>query len=544
MIPAADWIAFHAFRTPDRLALVDQTTKRQFTYGDLNDRSGRLATYMRNVWKVNPGDRVAILGKNSTEYFEFQFACWKLGAIMLPLNWRLAEPELLYILNDAGPKGLLYDEEFAERAPPLLEGAGIKHALRIDFGAQMRAQAAEAEKGSTDPGLKTWRHGTVSKDEHMLYEDAATVLSADVEMPALTNHDTPVAIMYTAGTTGHPKGAVITHGMNLWNVVNVSVPTGLNRDSVQYVVLPTFHTSGLNLYANPILHWGGTVIVARDFDAGKALVALARHDPPITHFFGMPSVYRLMSEHEGFTQVDLGKVKSWGNSGAALPVALHETYRERGIIIQHGFGMTETGPIVFLSDRKRSVEKPTSIGTAMPHTRIRVVDAKFEDVPAGEVGELVISGPNITPGYWNRPDAEAESFSFDADGARWLHSGDAAKQDEEGCVYVVDRYKDMYISGGEHVYPAEVEQVISQMPEVAEVAVVGIPDSKRGEIGLAVVVVKTGEVVFDEAILEYCAVNLAEYKVPKSIVFVDKLPRNAAGKVLKHELREQYAKDL
>ncbi|MBN1287055.1 MAG: long-chain fatty acid--CoA ligase [Anaerolineae bacterium] len=540
MIPAADWIAFHAFRTPDRLALIDQTTNRRFTYGELNDRSGRLATYLRNVWKVNPGDRVAILGKNSTEYFEFQFACWKLGAMMLPLNWRLAEPELLYILNDAEPKALLYDDEFGERIPPLIAGAGIKYGLRIDFGAQMRAQTAKAEKGSTGPGMQTWKQGTVKAGEHLLYEDAATVLSADVEMSPRFNHDTPAAIMYTAGTTGRPKGAVITHGMILWNVMNTSIAAGLSGDSVQYGVLPTFHTDGLNLYANPILYWGGVAVVARDFDAGKTLATLARHNPPITHFFGAPAIYQAMSQHAGFAQVDLKKVRSWGSSGAPLPTRVSEQYRERGVIIQPGFGMTETGPIVFFSDKRRAVEKPASVGTAVPHTRVRIVNDKFKDVPAGEIGELVIGGPNVTPGYWKRPDAEAESFAFDADGVRWLRSGDAAKMDEEGCAYIVDRYKDMYRSGGENVYPAEVEQVIAQMPQVAEAAVIGVPDKKQGEVGLAVVVVKTGEVLFDEALVEYCEVNLTKRKAPKSVVFVDRLPRNAAGQVLKRELKEKY----
>ena len=515
MAQASDWIAYHARRTPDRLALIDQGTGRRFTYGEFNARSAALAAYMRDEWGLAPGDRVAILGKNSTEYFEFQFACIKLGVVMLPLNWRLAEPELLFILNDAEPKGLLYDAEFAAQIPALLAGAGIPHALRIDLG-----QPPVDDMPAYDAALEGER------------EPAVLSPTAD--------HDTTIAIMYTAGTTGHPKGALITHGMNFWNTVNISVPTGLNRDSVYYVVLPTFHTAGLNLYANPVLHWGGVVIVARAFEPGLALQTFSDPALGVTHFFGVPAMYLFMAQHADFETTDLSGVKSWGNGGAPIPVSLLETYAARGIIIQPGFGMTETSPTVFLSDRVRARQKPTSVGQAVPHTWVRVVDDDFNDVPFGEVGELVISGPNVTPGYLNRPEANASSFTTDIYGQRWLHSGDAARMDEEGCVYIVDRYKDMYLSGGENVYPAEVENVIFGLPEISEVAVIGVPDERWGESGLAVVALKAGQTLEAEAIIEHCRANLARYKVPREVAFVETLPRNAAGKVLKRDLRDRF----
>ncbi len=512
---ASDWIAFHADRTPEKLAIIDQETARRFSYADFNDRATRLAAYLKAAWGAKAGDRLAILAKNSSEYFEFQFACIKLGALMLPLNWRLAEPELVFILRDAEALGIVYDAEFEERIPPLLEQTPAKQRLRID----------SVQKG--DDGAPS-------------YEASLQMATPSVVMDPQTTHDAPITIMYTAGTTGHPKGVLITHGMTLWNAINITTPTGLNHDSVHYVVLPTFHTGGLNLYANPIFHLGGTNIIARNFDAGLMLDTLTDEGLGVTHVFGVPSIYLFLSQHPRFEEADLSRIHSWGCGGAPMPVAVLERYAKRGIIIQLGFGMTETSPTVFLIDKRRALQKPTSVGKPLLHTRVRVVDEAFCDVRAGQIGEVVISGPNITPGYWKRPDANEASFTIDAFGNRWLHSGDAGTVDEEGCIYIVDRYKDMYISGGENVYPAEVEQVLYQIEGVAEAAVIGVPDEKWGESGLAILVLKEGVELEPEAVIAYCRERLAKFKVPKAVAFIDALPRNAAGKVLKRQLRAQF----
>jgi fatty-acyl-CoA synthase len=223
-----------------------------------------------------------------------------------------------------------------------------------------------------------------------------------------------------------------------------------------------------------------------------------------------------------------------------MPVALLQQYAAKNIIVQLGFGMTETSPTVFLIDKHRSLQKPSSVGKPLLHTRVRVVREDFSDVNVGEIGEVIISGPNITPGYWRRPDANESSFTTDEHGNRWLHSGDAGTVDDEGCIYIVDRYKDMYISGGENVYPAEVEQAIFHIPEVADVAVIGVPDERWGESGMAIVVVKAECELTPERVIDHCKANLAKFKVPKSVAFIDVLPRNAAGKVLKRELRTQF----
>ncbi len=515
MILASDWVAFHADRTPDKIALIDQHTGQELSYFALNQRASQLATVMRDDWGAKSGDRLAILAKNSIEYFVFQFACVKLGAMMLPLNWRLALPELVFICNNAEAKGIVYDNCFSDTLPDLLAQTTLKHCLRIT-------------------------QNEAPNDEMPSYEDAVSSATPDVQMNPQTTHDTPMTIMYTSGTTGHPKGVIITHGMTFWNAINISIPTGLNCNSVQYVVLPLFHTGGLNLYANPLIHHGGTSIIAREFDAEITLKTLSNPDLGMTHFFGVPAIYLFLSQHPDFDATDLSNVESWGCGGAPMPASLLSTYAKRGIIVQLGFGMTETSPTVFLIAKRRAIVKPTSVGKPLMHTRVRIVNDDFEDVPVGEVGEVIVSGSNITPEYWQRPDANDENFTIDEHGNRWLHSGDAGTIDDDGCIYIVDRYKDMYISGGENVYPAEVEQVIFQLDSVADVAVIGVPHERWGETGKAIIVAKSGQNISPERIIQHCKDNLATFKVPQSVAFMDELPRNAAGKVLKRELRTQY----
>lgn len=515
MILASDWIAFHADRTPEKIALIDQVTHRQYTYYEMNERAGKLAAYLKEQWGTQAGDRIAILAKNSSEYFEFEFACIKLGALMLPLNWRLAVPELIFILKDAEAKGIVYDGEFTPQVTALLPQTDIQHTLCIDT-----LQTGIADSPS--------------------FESAIRSTSNTYTMSPHTTHDTTLTIMYTAGTTGHPKGVLITHGMTLWNAINISTPTGLNHDSIHYIVLPTFHTGGLNLYANPVFHLGGTNIIARQFEAELMLRTLGDADIGVSHVFGVPSIYQFLAQHPDFEHTDLSRIHSWGCGGAPMPTAILEQYAKRDIIIQLGFGMTETSPTVFLIDKHRAVQKPTSVGKPLLHTRVRVVNSQLEDVAPGEVGEVVVSGPNITPGYWNRPDANMSSFTFDAHGNRWLHSGDAGTVDEEGCIYIVDRYKDMYISGGENVYPAEVEQVLFQIDGVGDAAVIGVPDQQWGECGMAILVLRPNMHLDEPTILAYCRERLAKFKVPKHIVFIEEIPRNSAGKVLKRELRSQF----
>jgi fatty-acyl-CoA synthase len=348
-------------------------------------------------------------------------------------------------------------------------------------------------------------------DGEWTYEAALQAGSPQgVELPPLT-YDDVWAIIYTSGTTGKPKGAKVTFGNFFYNAVGMGSAIDLNSEDVNLNVLPTFHIGGLGLYACPTLHAGGTLVVMRAFDPQE------------------------LSQHLDLEHYDLSSVQSWASGGSALPPSLVQEYAEKGIIIQQGFGMTETGPTVFLINKEDAVRKAGSVGKPVLHTDVRIMDRQGNVLGPGEVGELCIKGGNVTTGYWNRPEATAEAL---VDG--WLHSGDAAMYDEEGFYYIVDRWKDMFISGGENVYPAEVENVIYQHPAVAEVAVIGIPHPKWQEVGKAIVVLKEGHTLTEEEVIKFCQGKLARFKIPKSVAFTDQLPRTAAGKVLKRELHQEH----
>jgi fatty-acyl-CoA synthase len=307
----------------------------------------------------------------------------------------------------------------------------------------------------------------------------------------------------------------------------------LSSQDVNINVLPAFHAGGLGLYAGPIFHQGGTLIVMRTFDPGLLLQLIEQWR--VTVLLLVPSIYLVLSQFEELNKYDLSSVRSWASGGSSLPPSLVHEFSEKGIIIQQGFGMTETGPTVFLIGRDDAVSKAGSVGKPVLHTDVRIMDETGNFLGPNQVGELCIRGGNVILGYWNRPQATEETI---IDG--WLHSGDAARYDEEGFYYIVDRWKDMFISGGENVYPAEVENVIYQNPGIAEVAVIGVPHPKWQEVGKAVVVVKRGYALTEADIIQFCQGKLAKFKIPQSVDFVDALPRNAAGKVLKRELRERY----
>ncbi|MDF1595927.1 MAG: long-chain fatty acid--CoA ligase [Acidimicrobiia bacterium] len=492
-VPAYDWIGFHAGIRPQAVALIDDYTGKRHTFAQLDDRVRSMAAWLAGKG-VGEGDRVAFLSGNTIDIFEVLFACAHLKAIIVPLNWRLAVPELQFIIGDCRPQLLIYEDQFQEAVDQLVVPTHLR--LGDDY---------EAALAGADPATAP---------------------------PVTATHDDPLAIMYTSGTTGHPKGALITHRMFFYNAINIGDAVGLTYKSTNLNVLPTFHTGGLNLYTTPCLRLGGSSVNLREFDPERLLHWLTSGE--ITHFFGVPAVYQFLAEYEGWETADLSKVESWACGGSAMPVTLLERYAARGIHIRQGMGLTETSPTLFLTDEEHALSKAGSVGKPVLHTAIRVVDEEGTDVPTGDIGELWAKGPNVTPGYWERPEANRESFT---DG--WLHTGDAARIDEDGYVYIVDRWKDMYISGGENVYPAEVEQTLFRHDNVLDVAVIGVQDERWGESGLAVVVPRNPD-AFDPAdIIHFCDDKLARYKIPKRAVAVDELPRNAAGKVLKRQLRQE-----
>ena len=419
-----DWIAHFGRRTPDKVAVVDLASERRFSYAQFDARISRLAAHLRDRLRVARGDRVAVLAMNTTDTLEVQFACGRIGAVFLPLNTRLTVPELQYIVGDAAPKLMIHDAELADVALAVAKLCKVPSALLLGPDGSYEAAIAASKP--------------LDKAEVVTLDDIST-------------------IMYTSGTTGQPKGAIITHGMTFWNCVNLGGPAYISPSSVLLTVLPLFHTGGLNCYTNPVLHAGGTVLIMRAFDPGAALRLIsdpARHQPVFRRAVDLPvhgaasllRKFRLQPPRHR-------RRRRRADAGPALKV-----WEERGVALQQGYGMTETSPAVMTLDREDAARKAGSSGKPVLHTEVRIVRPDGADAEVGELGELWVKGPNITPGYWNRPDANESSFT---DG--WLHTGDAARIDEEGFYYIVDRWKDMYISGGENVYPAEVENVLHQL---------------------------------------------------------------------------------
>jgi fatty-acyl-CoA synthase len=497
-----DWIAHFGRRTPDKPAVIDLASERRLSYAQFDARISRLAAHLRDQLNIKRGDRVAVLALNTTDTLEVQFACGRIGAVFLPLNTRLTVPELQYIVGDAAPVLMIHDAELADVALSVAKLCSVRSALLL------------GPDGS--------------------YE-AAIAASRALDQAEIVTLDDISTIMYTSGTTGQPKGAIITHGMTFWNCVNLGGPAFISPSSVLLTVLPLFHTGGLNCYTNPVLHAGGTVLIMRAFDPGSALQLISDPARGINQFFGVPSIYQFMAQHPAFAGSDFSRLVIGGVGGAPMPVPLLKVWEARGVALQQGYGMTETSPAVLTLDKEDAARKAGSSGKPVLHTEVRIVRPDGADAEVGELGELWVKGPNITPGYWNRPDANASSFT---DG--WLHTGDAARIDEEGFYYIVDRWKDMYISGGENVYPAEVENVLHQLTAIAEAAVIGIPSEQWGETGMAIIAVKPGHTLSEAEIHAHCETNLARFKRPRLIRFVDALPRNATGKIHKPTLRQQF----
>jgi len=499
------WLVKRALLTPAKEAVVDG--EKRLSYRELNRRVNRLANALLGLGLRN-GERMAILSYNRLEFIEGIMAAAKLGMVLVPLNWRLTAAELAFILNDSGAETLLFDAGLVE----LVEGVRGQTPLKqfIAFGEKEmpRAPAYEAliaDQPETEP-----------------------------EIDPAPDLDTPHIIMYTAGTTGKPKGAILSQGASFWNALNLNLAMDFTSGDRNLLVLPMFHIGGIGLFTLPMIYEGGTVVIQRTFDAVKTLVLLK--DEKITLFFGVPAVFLALIQHPDFDGEAFKTVRVTMSGGAPLPVSLVEQYHEAGIVLQQGFGMSEAAPGISTLENEMALKKAGSIGRALMHLQARVVDDNMQTLPAGNVGELVIRGPNLMQGYWNRPEATEEAFS-----GGWFHTGDLARMDDEGHLYIVERKKDMYISGGENVYPAEVENIIFQLPQIAEAAVIGVKDPKWGEVGRAVVVVKEGRRVTADEIIDHLKSSLAKYKIPKTVAFTDQLPRNAAGKVLKNILREEHS---
>ncbi|WP_406630667.1 acyl-CoA synthetase [Amycolatopsis sp. WGS_07] len=484
----AHWIARRSTVTPESVALVAAETGERITYAELEHRVARRAAALRELG-VRKGDRVALLALNSTGYLETLFAVAWLGAITLPVNFRLAAAEVQYLFDDARPVVVVHDDAFAALAR---EAAGDR---------------------------------TLVNNSELLREDR-------VELEP-TGADEVAVLMYTSGTTGRPKGAMLTHGNLEANAINVLTSgEGVLPLDITLTVAPLFHIGGLALFTLPLLYAGGTVVVAGKFDPQETLSLIQREK--VTVHFMVPAMWAAMTQVPDFDSYDLSRLRYLLCGGAPCPLPVIEFYEGKGLTFVEGFGMTELSPAALVLESAFVRSHAGSVGRPFLHVEARIVDERDDDVPTGTVGELVLRGPNVFAGYWGLPEASAETMR-----GGWFHSGDLARRDADGFVTLVDRKKDMIISGGENVYPIEVEQVLHRHPDIADVAVIGAPDPQWGETVVAVVVPAAGSLDGD-AVIAYCRERIAAFKCPRRVEIVAELPRNATGKLLKRELRARY----
>ncbi|MEK3937336.1 long-chain fatty acid--CoA ligase [Sporosarcina sp. FSL W7-1349] len=497
------WLLQHSDRNADKVALVYKD--RRFTYSELNDRVNRLANAFVQLG-VEKGDRVNALLLNRNELMEAMFACAKIGAILVPINFRLSVDEVEYIVNDSGGILFLYDERLKAIAEGLRKRVpAVRSYIRVgdeQAGTDVHYEQLLGQASNEEPEYEIGLD-----DAHMM--------------------------MYTSGTTGRPKGALLTHGNTQWNAINVIHEFPIDQETITLTVAPLFHIGGMNIFTTPTLYRGGTVVLEDRFNPQGTLDIIEKEK--ITALFLVPAMWLAIMQFPRIDEYDIRSLTLNISGGAPCPITVIEFFQKRNVPFFEGFGLTETAPVVAVLDSKNSLRKNGSVGKPPIHTEIKIVDPNEKEVPIGEVGELIVKGPNIFVKYWNKPEETERAIKNG-----WFFTGDLAKQDEEGFLYIVDRMKDMIITGGENVYPIEVEQVLFRHPNIKEVAVLGYPDEKWGESVKAVIALKdAAEPISLICIREFCEGKLASFKIPKQIELVDELPRNATGKVLKTVLRSK-----
>ena len=494
------WADWHGARTAVHFAGQD------ISYGEMDSRVRRLAAMLQRELAVGKGDRVAHLGYNSPELLELLFACARLGAMLVPLNWRLAPPEHAWILRNCEPKAVLAEADFFDH----LDG------LRPEL-----------------PGLRTISYGPAPGADWRAYDGLLN--NAGPDAGGEGGHlDDPVTLVYTSGTTGRPKGTVLTQEAIFYNAVNAIAAQDITGQDHVLTVLPMFHVGGMNIQTTPAIHAGATVTILPRFDPAATLAAMARRRPTI--FLAVPAMAMALTAHPDWAGVDLSSLRLVGLGSSAVPEAVLRAFLDRGLPATQIYGLTESAPVAICLASTDARSRLGSCGKPALHTQARIVDDRGAPVAAGVRGEIVLSGKNLFREYWRDEAGTAEAYA-----GGWFHTGDIGHQDEDGYFYVDDRKKDVVISGGENIYPAELENILADCPDLAEAAVVGRPDPRWGEIPVACVVAQPGSVIQGADILALFEGRLARYKHPRAVIFMAALPRNAMGKVEKFTLRDQCA---
>ena len=507
-----DYSYFRSRVSPDKEAILDLDSGIKYTYKNLECRANTLANFLVNEMKISKGDRVAFISRNSIEMFDAYYATGKIGCIFVPYNPRLSAEELTYLIKNESPKVLFYEEAFKSTVDVLKKETNVERFVLL----------SGSENVNDDLKYETI----------MAYEDRSHRYCKDLDFEDIH------MLIHTGGTTGIPKGAKLSHRAILFNSMNEIVTWGLSHTDSAHILLPLFHTGGWNLLTLPLLHAGGKLIINKQFDPKLSLKII--NDEKTTFVFGAATIFRMMSDLPEFSETDFSSVK-WVMAGAApTPINIMQRFWDKGVRFVLGYGMTEAGPNNLTApaefiDMDKIKEKYASVGKPMYFTQAKIVDDEGNELEDNQIGELIWSGPQIFSGYWNN-DVETKKTLKDG----WIYTGDMAKRDEEGFYYIVGRKKNMFISGGENVFPPEIEKVLYDIPEVHEVCVFGVSDEKWNEVGKAVITLKPGLTISKEKILETLRNRLAHYKVPKYITFVDELPKNNVGKIEIAAIKKLY----
>jgi fatty-acyl-CoA synthase len=496
----SDFIERNAAFTPDKPATVFEGEIQ--SYAALNARIEQTARALKSELGVSRGDRVAILSLNRPDYLVLLYACARLGAMLVPLNWRLAVAEQLFILADAGAKVLVLEQAFAEILPALVKSLPDTHTAGLDF---------VPPKGIAFEALLTCARG----DGRNPHTDLAC----------------PLLIVYTSGTTGRPKGAVLRQEALLWNAVMSQHMHSLTSEDHVLTVLPFFHVGGLNIQTTPALHHGATVTIHRRFSPDTTLSAIARGRPTLTVL--VPATIQALTDHPDWTSTDLSSLKAISTGSTIVPPHLIERFVARGVPVLQVYGSTETCPIAVYTRFGGDLSRVGSTGLPGLCCEAVVIDDAGVELPPDTPGEIAVRGPNVFSEYWGNQEATREALH---DG--WYCTGDVGLRDADGYFWVHDRKKNMIISGGENIYPAEVERVLLEHPDVMECGVVGRPDPKWDEVPVAYVIRRSGCLVEAESLKAHVLTQLARFKVPRDIIFVDDLPRTALGKIQHFMLRQ------
>jgi len=489
---------------PDQAALVDVIKDKRYTYGDLSREINRMAHFLQRQLGIQQSDRVACLSFNRTEYITLFLALSRLGAVLVPLNFRLARGEFNYFLKDSTPRAIFFDREHQGVVSDLKQDVHIAHHVCLD---------ADPTVGISLPDI--WESLPID----------------ELEEVAIDPHD-PQLIIYTSGTTGLPKGVLLTHGMLAWNAFNTIAGWGLRPEDKTILHAAMFYTAGWNVFTLPIFQSGGANILVQSFDA-DLILDLIQHEG-VTVFFGVPTMFQMLLDAPGFADTDFSRVRFMVSGGAPLGQPIFDAFKtQKSVHIREGYGLTEVGPNCFMANGKLG-----TIGHPMPYVDVKLVDPDGREVQQGGEGEILLKGPNVCAGYLNKPETTERAI---IDG--WFHTGDLGRMDADGHLAIVGRLKDMIISGGANIYPAEIERAIETHPAVMGSAVIGVPDPKWGEVGKAVVELRPGAALSLDDLLAHLGDRLGKFKHPKYLAVVDALPRTpASGKVQKFVLKEQYGK--